>query len=346
MAVRSRPRFSLSRLATLALATAMAYPSGHVAAGQGAAVHDERIAGNRAEQFSWALSRNPAFAYELLHVRVRAQMSAADFVAAASRMFNSASAVALRATHVAVVPAQRALDVFLIAPSGRQHFRFRMTGSAAHGYRVADFAAVDAPDKAAKPLRADTGPYDLYAATPPNPHIAFVPIAADVALVRALADTFRARLQLDTSVQEAHVPSGRARSAERGQLIGEVLAKEIEPRCRARGMTGTPYVIGVTGEDMSLQTQAAWRFAFSYRLRPCVAVVSYARMGVGAPPASDVWGARLRKMVAKNVGVLVYGLPQSKDPRSLMFDDILGVDELDFIEESFDRAGMAARHLW
>lgn len=346
MAVGSRPRIALPWLATLALAAVMAYPSVYLAAGQATSVHDERIAGNRAEQFSWALSRNPAFAYELLDARLRTQMPPDEFVAAASRMFNAGSPAVLRATHFAAVPTQRALDVFLIAPSGRQHFRFRMTGSAANGYRVASFAAVDAPDAGARPLRADTGPYDLFAATSPNPQIAFVPIAADVALVSALADTFRARLQLDTRVQAAHVPSTRARSAERGQLIGEVLAKEIEPRCRAQGMAGTPYVIGVTGEDMSLQTQAAWRFAFSYRLRPCVAVVSYARMGVGVPPDSDVFRARLRKMIAKNVGVLVYALPLSKDPRNLMFDEILGVDELDFIEENFDRAGMAARHLW
>jgi predicted Zn-dependent protease len=342
----ARPRCSWSWPSAFALATVLACLSVYAAAGQGPGVHDERIAGNRAEQFSWALSRNPSFAYELLDPRLRAQMPPGDFLAAASKMFNSADPAALRATRFAAVPGQRALDVFLIAPPGGRHFRFRMTGSAADGYRIANFAAVDVPDAGARPLRADTGPYDLYAATSRNPTIAFVPIAADVALVTALAETFRARLQLDTSVQAGHVPSARARSAERGQLIGEVLAKEIEPRCRAKGMAGTPYVIGVTGEDMSLQTQAAWRFAFSYRLRPCVAVVSYARMGVGAPPDSGVLTARLRKMVAKNLGVLVYGLPQSKDPRSVMFDDILGVDELDFIEENFDRAGMAARHLW
>jgi predicted Zn-dependent protease len=342
----ARRGVSFSWFPLLALAAVGADPSIHLTAGQRPGVHDERIAGNRAEQFSWALSRNPPFAYELLDRRLRAQMAPADFIPATTRIFSSGIPAVLRATHFAVVPGERALDIFLIAPSGGQYFRFRMSGSAAEGYRVANFAAVDALDAAARPLRPDTAPYELYAATSPNPQIALVPIAADVALVRALADTFRTRLQLDVSVQAAHVPSARARSAERGQLIGETLAREIEPRCRTRDATRTPYVIGVTGEDMSLQTQAAWRFAFSYRLRPCVAVVSYARMTAGAPASSDVFMGRLRKMVAKNLGVLVYGLPQSKDPRSLMFDEILGVDELDFIDENFDRAGMAAKHLW
>ena len=104
-------------------------------------------------------------------------------------------------------------------------------------------------------------------------------------------------------------------------------------------MTGTPFVIGVTGEDMYLQTNPRWRFAFSYRNGPCVAVVSYARMQIDASP--EVRATRLRKMTAKNLGVLVYGLPLNKDPRSLMFDEILGIEDLDFMDENFNRAGMA-----
>jgi hypothetical protein len=40
-------------------------------------------------------------------------------------------------------------------------------------------------------------------------------------------------------------------------------------------------------------------------------------------------------------GVLVYGLSASSDPRSMMFNDILGLEDLDFMDENFNRAGMA-----
>jgi hypothetical protein len=165
-----------------------------------------------------------------------------------------------------------------------------------------------------------------------------VPISADVSMVRALAETFAARLRLDTSVETALTPSAATRNPERGQLIAEVLARELQPRCR-RDTTATPFVIGVTGEDMYLQSYPRWRFAFSYRREPCVAVVSYARMHIEA--SAQVRASRLRKMTAKNLGILVYKLPPSKDPRSLMFDQILGIEDLDFIDENFDRAGMA-----
>jgi hypothetical protein len=40
-------------------------------------------------------------------------------------------------------------------------------------------------------------------------------------------------------------------------------------------------------------------------------------------------------MVAKDIGVLYYGLPLSRDARSLMFADIGGPQELDVMSESY-----------
>jgi hypothetical protein len=41
-------------------------------------------------------------------------------------------------------------------------------------------------------------------------------------------------------------------------------------------------------------------------------------------------------MVMKNVGVLCYGLPLSQNPRSALYGQIDGVEELDRMTESFD----------
>src|SRR5688572_20450616 len=73
--------------------------------------HDERIAGNVAEKFSWALTLTPALAYGLLDERARARMPPADFLSALSRMFPSGNAVRLEARQFA--PADPLIDIFL-----------------------------------------------------------------------------------------------------------------------------------------------------------------------------------------------------------------------------------------
>jgi hypothetical protein len=44
---------------------------------------------------------------------------------------------------------------------------------------------------------------------------------------------------------------------------------------------------------------------------------------------------RIRKMVTKNIGILYYGLGVSDDPRSVLYRDILGPDDLDYASEDF-----------
>ena len=44
---------------------------------------------------------------------------------------------------------------------------------------------------------------------------------------------------------------------------------------------------------------------------------------------------RLRKMVTKDIGILYYGLPQSSNPHSVLYNRILGIEELDAVGEQF-----------
>ena len=39
---------------------------------------------------------------------------------------------------------------------------------------------------------------------------------------------------------------------------------------------------------------------------------------------------------AKNIGIIYYGPPASPNPRSVMYCDILGVDDLDRMTEDFN----------
>jgi hypothetical protein len=65
-----------------------------------------------------------------------------------------------------------------------------------------------------------------------------------------------------------------------------------------------------------------------------LAVLSTARMGPEPGPfGHQLETARLRKMVTKYIGVMYFGLPQSSDPRSVLYGNILGVPDLDAMGE-------------
>ena len=100
-------------------------------------------------------------------------------------------------------------------------------------------------------------------------------------------------------------------------------------------LTSTPeaIMIGLTTEDMYI-AQYSWQFTFSWRQEGKYAAVSDARMSLGVPSEEQV-KARLRKMVTKNIGILYYRLPQSNDPRSVLYKDIGGISELDYMGEEF-----------
>jgi predicted Zn-dependent protease len=70
-----------------------------------------------------------------------------------------------------------------------------------------------------------------------------------------------------------------------------------------------------------------------------VAVVSYARMDpayLGITPDEELLRSRLRKMIFKNIGMMYYSLPVSRDPRSVLYGNVLGLDDLDYMSEFFE----------
>jgi predicted Zn-dependent protease len=125
---------------------------------------------------------------------------------------------------------------------------------------------------------------------------------------------------------------------QRGQLAAEWAIEAIRQRY-PRVVRERAVVIGITDADMFIE-KYNWRFAFSYRQTGApsqrVAIVSFARMDpkfFGEIPDDDLLMRRLRKMVTKNIGVLYFGLPLSKDPKSVMFGNVMGLEELDVMGE-------------
>ena len=129
-----------------------------------------------------------------------------------------------------------------------------------------------------------------------------------------------------------HIPPS-ARNAERQQLIAEE-AVDLMRRVNSE-ISGNPnaILIGLTTEDMYI-SHYDWRFSFSWREQGKYAVVSSGRMNLGNV-SEDETRKRFRKMVTKNVGILYFHLPQSDDPRSVLYRNVGGIRELDYMGEEF-----------
>ena len=127
------------------------------------------------------------------------------------------------------------------------------------------------------------------------------------------------------------VPSG-AMDAEREQLVAERLLDAIAATDVVAADPGA-VVIGLTDADMYIAAQD-WRYAYGLRSGGTLAIVSTARMDDGFA-TEERRNQRLRKMVTKNLGILYYGLGVSDDPRSVLYRDILGPDDLDYASEDF-----------
>jgi predicted Zn-dependent protease len=127
---------------------------------------------------------------------------------------------------------------------------------------------------------------------------------------------------------------------QRKQVSAEKLLQAVRFRYPKLGRDSQARVIAITPLDMYMEQYPQWRFAFSTRSGDDrFAVVSYARMDpqkLGAAPDDALLRSRLRKMITKNIGIIYFGLRGSSNPRSVLYSNVLGVDDLDHMTEDFD----------
>lgn len=125
---------------------------------------------------------------------------------------------------------------------------------------------------------------------------------------------------------------------DRRQVIAEELIALMKRQYPQLANDPQAILIGITNVDMYIRQMVEWQWAFSFRQEGRFAVVSSARMDPGnwdLPPDSALLHTRLQKMISKNLGILYYRLPESKDRSSVVFGPILGLDDLDSIGEDF-----------
>lgn len=154
-------------------------------------------------------------------------------------------------------------------------------------------------------------------------------IAAD------LASFYRDKYKLEMETLPSVPLSEVAVNRKRDQVIAEqviAIMKQANPQ-----ITNDPdaIMIGLTTEDMYIN-QMDWQFAFNWRDGGRYAVVSCARMYLPVRRwkiTEKVMVKRLRKMVTKNVGILYYHLKPNDDPRSVLYRNVAGIRDLDYMRE-------------
>lgn len=164
--------------------------------------------------------------------------------------------------------------------------------------------------------------------------VGIVPIGpVPPALVADLVRHFRSKLGLEIGVLPPISVTPAALDRDRVQVVAEELGGSLRGLPQHRRNV----LIGLTGYDMYVRA-LDWEYAFAHRDRERVIVISIARMDEanwGRAPSPELLTTRLRKMVAKNLGLVYYGLRQTSDRRSVLFGPILSLDDLDSIGEDF-----------
>jgi predicted Zn-dependent protease len=191
-------------------------------------------------------------------------------------------------------------------------------------------------------LTAATLPIHAIGQTSPQRDLYFVAIG-DVprGLVNNLASHFERKFGISILVLKPLRLEPTATDPERRQAVADRLIRAIRSTYPTLDRNPQARVIGITSSDMFMEAlREQWKFTFSLRSSDRrFAVVSYARMDpayFGQPPDEHQLQGRLRKMVAKNIGIMYFGLPASDNPRSALFRNVLGLDDLDRMTEEFN----------
>src|SRR4051812_33984116 len=172
--------------------------------------------------------------------------------------------------------------------------------------------------------------------------VVFVPLGRGaVDITDQLQKKLSAKLNLPIEMVE-WVPIDVAQDPSRKQLVAEELIVSIKAKNPELAQDPKAVIIGITDEDMYIR-QYDWRFAFSYRAEDRFAIVSFARLDpvlYENAPDPALLLLRTQKMVTKNIGVLHYHLAPSGNPRSVLYGNVGGIQELDIMGEDFLQSDM------
>lgn len=169
--------------------------------------------------------------------------------------------------------------------------------------------------------------------------IFFVPIGTFPAdELDPLVEYYRQKYSLEITVARSVRLDESSRDTVRQQFVAEKLISNLRTGLPKLGKDPKAILIGFTSEDM-FTTSQNWQFTPGWRdPRSRTAVVSTARLHLPSDDqafAADIASTRLRKIVTKDIGLMYYGLTPSSDPKSVLYKQIAGVEQLDQAGDEF-----------
>jgi len=139
-----------------------------------------------------------------------------------------------------------------------------------------------------------------------------------------VAVTLLPSLPLDESVVDVH----------RNQAVTEEMLAALKHKLPQLAADRNAVVIALTDRDMYARD---WSYAFNY-WEDNLAVISSARLDpkfYGYSPSPRLRDERLHKLLARDMGMLYFRLPESSDPTSVLYYNYSGIDDVDNMRESF-----------
>jgi YD repeat-containing protein len=154
-----------------------------------------------------------------------------------------------------------------------------------------------------------------------------------------LRDYYQQALGLDVTILPPATLESAAFDSARQQLVAERVIDSMRQAVGSIADDPDAHVLGVVEQDMYIE-EYDWTYALNFRSDYRFAVISTARitpLADAAAPPRELTTSRLRKLLTKNIGLMLYRLPYSKDPTSIFYSSIDGAADLDRIDDGFER---------
>jgi predicted Zn-dependent protease len=167
----------------------------------------------------------------------------------------------------------------------------------------------------------------------------FVPIGdAPTSDINALVGHYKQKFGFEAHVLPPMALDETDTDPDRHQLIAENVLESMQQAYPEYSLNKSVILIGITRQDMYPRSEP-WDFCFGWRKKEeRAAVVSTARLDLryrGEPIDEATPTKRLQKVVTKDIGILYYDKSGSDNPRSVLYNKILGIQELDEVTEDF-----------
>jgi predicted Zn-dependent protease len=170
-----------------------------------------------------------------------------------------------------------------------------------------------------------------------EPRVCLVPLGTvDPGLVAHLVAYYKAEYDLQLRVLTPSPIPNDIHDPDREQIGGIELIEYMGSLFPDAYSDQDAVLIGLTPVDIYVEIED-WRFAFWVSNQETnKGVISSFRMNpatFGMELDKELFYTRVRKVVTWQIGTLYYGLPVSDDPTSVLYNNVLGIDDLDRMGE-------------